>query len=130
MHHLLFIKLLSEKTESGYRQIYDAYASRLYAFILPVVEQKSSAEEVVVKTFTTLWDGPAVLSLRHPDPFLFLLQNMVMQLKDQGTMPVAIRQKIVNRVKELRRQPQLIVVRPHASQQDHPSVGFIPRPSA
>lgn len=130
MHHLLFIKLLSEKTESGYGQIYDAYASRLYAFILPILESKNNAEEVVVKTFTTLWDGPPVLSLQHPDPFLFLLQNMVMQLTDQGAVPGAVRQKIVNRVKALRRQPQLTVVRPHASTHDLTSGGFISRPSA
>jgi hypothetical protein len=130
MHHLLFIQLLSKKTESGYRRIYDAYASHLYAFILPVVESKSGAEELVIKTFTRLWDEPPVLNLHHPDPFLFLLQNMMMQLTDQGAVSQAIRQNMVNRVKGLRRQPQLTVVRPHSSQGDQASVEFMSRPSA
>lgn len=130
MHHLLFIQLLSEKTETGYRQIYDAYASRLYAFILPVVENKSHAEEIVIKTFTTLWDEPAVLNLHHPDPFLFLLQKMVMQLTNQGMLSETIRKNMITRVKGLRREPQLTIVTPHASQHKQLPDEFMPRPSA
>jgi hypothetical protein len=130
MHHLLFIQLLSEKTETGYRQIYDVYASRLYAFILPVVESKNGAEEIVSKTFTTLWDEPAVLSLHHPDPFLFLLQKMVQQLAGQGAVSEAIRKNMVNRVKGLRFAPQLTIVTPHASERKQFPDEFMPRPSA
>jgi hypothetical protein len=130
MHHLLFIQVLSEKTETGYKQIYDAYASHLYAFILPVVENKKGAEEIVIKTFTTLWDEPAVLSLHHPDPFLFLLQKMVMQLAGQGAISEAIRKNMVNRVKGLRLAPQLTIITPRASQHKQLPDEFLSRPSA
>lgn len=127
MHHLLFIQLLNTKTESGYRQIYDAHATRLYAFILPVMESKSMAEDLLIKTFTGLWDESPVLSLRHPDPFLYLLQKMVSQLPQESE---AIRQRLVERVKGLRRESQLTVVIPSTSYRHQSEGEFIPRPSA
>lgn len=130
MQNLIFIQLLNEKTESGYRQIYEAYATRLFGFILPVLKSKSIAEELVSNTFTTLWDESPVLSLRHPDPFLYLLQKMVMQLMAQGYATETTRQNIVNRVKSLRRESQLTVVTPHASKHSQFSGEFMPRPSA
>lgn len=127
MHHLIFIHLLNTKTESGYRQIYDAYATRLYGFILPVMDNKHMAEEMIIKTFTGLWDESPVLNLRHPDPFLYLLQKMIQQLPQETE---GIRPRLVERVKGLRRGPHLTVVVPHASQHQPSEGEFIPRPSA
>lgn len=130
MHHLIFIQLLNTKTESGYRQIYDAYATRLYGFILPVMDSKHMAEEMIIKTFTGLWDESPVLSLRHPDPFLYLLQKMMGHLPQQLQETESIRQRLVERVKSLRNGPQLTVVVPHHSHHQESAGEFIPRPSA
>lgn len=129
MHHLLFIKLLTEKTETGFRQIYDAYASRLFAFILSVTEDKAKAEEMITKTFSCLWDEPPVLNLHHPDPFLFLLQKSMQHLTaPDGSVP-GLRQKITQQVKNLRCEPQLKVISPSSSQQALSS-DIVTRPSA
>lgn len=130
MHHLLFIQLLSEKTETGYRKIYDAYATRLYSFVLSVTDDKLKAEDLISKTFTTLWDESPVLSLHHPDPFLFLLQKAMSQLVGDGTGSADLKQRITNQVKNLRRQPQLRVITPRASQRLGFSSEIMPRPSA
>jgi hypothetical protein len=130
MHHLLFIQLLGEKTESGYRKIYDEYATRLYAFVWAVTEDKLKAEAVISKTFTTLWDEPPVLNLHHPDPFLFLLQKSMSQLIGQETVSTELRQRITNHVKNLRREPQLTIITPQSSLHLAFSNEVMPRPSA
>jgi DNA-directed RNA polymerase specialized sigma24 family protein len=130
MHHILFIQLLSEKTQSGYAKIYDEYAARLYAFVLAVTDDKPKAESVITKTFTSLWDEPPVLSLHHPDPFLFLLQKTMVQLIGKERVSTELRQSITNHMKNLRRQPQLTVVTPRSSQHTAFSNEAMPRPSA
>lgn len=131
MHHLLFIQLLNEKTEAAYRQVYEAYAKRLYSFIFPIVENKAKAEEIINATFTTLWDEPPVLSLQRPDPFLFLLQKSIRHLLiHEQAHQKNIREHAPSRVKSLHREPHLKVVVSHASSHSRITEELAPRPSA
>jgi RNA polymerase sigma-70 factor (ECF subfamily) len=49
------ISLLKQKDIKAYHYFYDKYAAALYGFILRVIKNEESANEVLHEIFTTLW---------------------------------------------------------------------------
>jgi RNA polymerase sigma-70 factor (family 1) len=51
----LLLNQVAEGNEYAFRQLFDAYRGRLYAFILKIAESKEAAEDAVHDIFLKLW---------------------------------------------------------------------------
>lgn len=70
---LLFLQI-SEGNEAAFRQLFELYKSKIYFFILHIIERKAETEELVQDVFMRLWTSRHILaSVDHPDAYLFII---------------------------------------------------------
>ncbi len=131
MHQVLFIRLLKEKTNDGFKQIYDAYSCKLYSFILQVTDDEEKTSRLLSDTFLKIWNELPVIKLNNPTPFLFLLQKTSAVILEDAGNPDVMKIRIVNSIKQIRTQDtSLKVIVPLHSQTIFSSGEIMPRPSA
>ena len=59
------IKELRNGSYQAFTQIYEAYADRLYSFVLKQLKNRSLTQDIVQDTFLRLWDNRSQLNYFH-----------------------------------------------------------------
>ena len=68
------IKELRNGSYQAFTQIYEAYADRLYSFVLKQLKNRSLTQDIVQDTFLRLWDNRSQLnSLGNLQAFIFTI---------------------------------------------------------
>ena len=68
------IKELRNGSYQAFTQIYEAYADRLYSFVLKQLKNRSLAQDIVQDTFLRLWDNRSQLnSFGNLQAFIFTI---------------------------------------------------------
>lgn len=76
--HKSIIRKLSSGDEKAFRQVYDAYKSKLYFFALKFTRNESDAEEIVQQVFIKLWDHKQMIDPKLSfDAYLFKITRNV-----------------------------------------------------
>jgi len=71
----LFVQL-AQGDEGAFVQIYWYYIKRLYPFVLKMVHDEGTSEEIIQDVFVLLWEKRALLStVRFPTSYLFSLAS-------------------------------------------------------
>ena len=68
------IKELRNGSYQAFTQIYEAYADRLYSFVLKQLKNRSLTQDIVQDTFLRLWDNRSQLnSFGNLQAFIFTI---------------------------------------------------------
>lgn len=68
------LKQVAEGDKLAFRQLFDLYKLRLFAFVLQLTNSKADAEEIVQDVFAKLWESRAMLSnVEFPDKYIYTI---------------------------------------------------------
>jgi len=68
------LKQVAEGDKLAFRQLFDLYKLRLFAFVLQLTNSKTDAEEIVQDVFAKLWEIRAMLSnVEFPDKYIYTI---------------------------------------------------------
>lgn len=68
------LKLVAEGDKLAFRQLFDLYKLRLFAFVLHLTNSKADAEEIVQDVFAKLWESRGMLSkVEFPDKYIYTI---------------------------------------------------------
>lgn len=64
--------LIAKGDEEAFKQLFDLYRARLYAYICKMIKSKEAAEEMVMDIFMKIWLGKdMIIKINNFDAFLF-----------------------------------------------------------
>lgn len=97
------VKEFREGSQLAFKQIYDVFKSKIYAFAYSFLEDKTMSEEVVQETFISLWINRARFDENKAlDPYLFTIsKRLILDNFRKETSAVTLRKKLLLTISEI-----------------------------
>lgn len=92
----ILVQQLKEGDQTAFREIYDLYIGRLYAFVVKIVKSRALADDLVQDIFVQLWETRESLDAeKNFQSFLFTItRNRVINVLKRSSVDMALLREI------------------------------------
>lgn len=94
--------------ESAFKEIYDRYANKIYAFSFSFLKDRNQSEEIVQETFISLWESRNNFDeTKFLEPYLFTIsKRLVLDYLRKQTSNIKMQSQLIAKISDIHNETE------------------------